>query len=162
VRQCVRAFKAKRQAGQNIQSPGGYLRRLIEAPEGSVAPPASTPSHASDRGERPARVFCHPDAPRPEPVIASPARPAPSASAFYDLDDATRAKLLEAALPRAQAEAKSQPERESIRKAGTKSGSVERMAIKMLGEGWKAARGPQDAPDNHAPQQIAAPQGERP
>lgn len=157
VRQCVRAALAK----EGIRNLGAYLRRLIEAPEGSVAPPAGTPSHASDRGERPARVFHVPDAPRPEPVITSPARPAPSASAFDALDDATRAELLTAALPRSQAAAKSQPERENIKNLGTSSHWVEITAKKMLSEGWKSSREPQGTLDNHAPQEPVAPQGER-
>ena len=43
VRQCVRAAKAK----PDVLNLGAYLRRLIEAPEGSVMPPAG-PAHAKD------------------------------------------------------------------------------------------------------------------
>ncbi len=56
VRQAVAAYQARRSAGQAIQNPGGYLRRLIEADPASVGLPVAPASHPSEvRAAEPVR-----------------------------------------------------------------------------------------------------------
>lgn len=95
VRQCVRALKAK----SDVLNPGAYLRRLIEAPEGTVAPPAPPIITPSDRGERPQRLTQEPPEvrrAREAEEQASQAHQDALRAAWESLDDTRRCTLLEA------------------------------------------------------------------
>lgn len=103
VRQCVRALKAK----SDVLNPGAYLRRLIEAPEGSVAPPAGAPIHDSDRGERPQRTIAAPPEDRAKMQAADQSRKGREAAfeaAWQAQGDTARRARLEAVMKRLKAE----------------------------------------------------------
>ena len=137
VRQCVRAAKAK----PDVLNLGAYLRRLIEAPEGSVAPPIDTPSHASDRGERPQRTTTTPPEDRAKMEAAKKAehdRDAAFEAAWKAIGDTAMKARLEAA--REQLRAKGGFYRSQIDSKGIGALCVQSTARSEFRAEWEAAR----------------------
>lgn len=161
----LRRIRAVKQyaARHEVKSIPALLCKAITE-EWEPSTPIDAPTHASDRGERPQRPVTTPPEELAKMRAAEQAkqdREAVFEAAWQALDDTDRIYRLEATMKRLIAKGGGYRD---MTKKGIESACVVAGTRSEFRAEWEAAHpvGASDLPADHAPQQIAAPQGERP